>query len=142
MPCRSTPSCRHRASPPKRSRVIAANNVINAIFMIAATVSSVLLLQFMSQRGLFLALALANAVAALLICSLLPQELTAYLMRQLFRLLYRVEVKGLENFAAAGRRAVIVANHTSMLDGPLLSAFLPERCGFAINTHVARRWWT
>ncbi|MGQ0483762.1 MAG: acyl-[ACP]--phospholipid O-acyltransferase [Hyphomicrobiales bacterium] len=131
----------HRASPPKRSRVIAANNVINAVFMIAATVASVALLEFMSQRGLFLALALANAVAALLICSLLPQELTAYMARRLFRLLYRVEVKGLEHFAAAGRKAVIVANHTSMLDGPLLSAFLPERCGFAINTHVARRWW-
>ncbi len=131
----------HRASPPKRSRVIAANNVINAVFMIAATLMSVLLLQVMSQRGQFLALALANAVAAILICSLLPQELTAYVTRRLFRLFFRVEVRGLENFTAAGRKAVIVANHTSMLDGPLLSAFLPERCGFAINTHVAKRWW-
>jgi len=131
----------NRASPPKRSRVIAANNVMNAVFMIAATVLSVLLLTFMSQRGLFLTLALANAVAALLICRLLPQELVANLLRQVFRLLYRVEVRGLENFAAAGRRAVIVANHTSILDGPLLSAFLPERCGFAINTHMGQKWW-
>ncbi len=38
-------------------------------------------------------------------------------------------------------RAVIVANHTSLLDGPLLSAFLPERCHFAINTNMAQRWW-
>jgi len=131
----------NRASPPKRSRVIAANNVVNAVFMIAATLSSVVLLQFLSARGLFLCLGLANAVAAILICRLLPQELVANLLRQVFRLLYLVEVKGLENFAAAGRRAVIVANHTSMLDGPLLSAFLPERCGFAINTHVAKHWW-
>ena len=36
---------------------------------------------------------------------------------------------------------MIVANHTSMLDGPLLSAYLPERCAFAINTHMAQRWW-
>ncbi len=131
----------HRASPPKRSRVIAANNVINAVFMIAATIMSVLTLQVMSQRSQFLALGLANAVAAVLICSLLPQEFTAYVTRRLFRFLFRVEVRGLENFTAAGRRVVIVANHTSMLDGPLLSAFLPERCGFAINTHVAKRWW-
>ena len=40
-----------RASPPKRSRVIAANNVINAIFMISATVASVILLQFISARA-------------------------------------------------------------------------------------------
>ncbi|MGH6855849.1 MAG: 1-acyl-sn-glycerol-3-phosphate acyltransferase, partial [Aestuariivirga sp.] len=131
----------NRASPPKRSRVIAANNVVNAVFMITATLSSVILLQVLTARGLFLCLGLANAVAAILICRLLPQEFLANVARQLFRLLYRVEVKGFENFAAAGRRAVIVANHTSMLDGPLLAAFLPERCGFAIDTYMARKWW-
>ena len=130
-----------RASPPKRSRVIAANNVINAIFMISATVASVILLQFISARGLFLCLGLANAVAAIWICFLLPQETLANFARQLFRLLYRVEVKGFENYKAAGRKAVIVANHTSFLDGPLLSAFLPDRTTFAINSHVAKRWW-
>ena len=47
----------------------------------------------------------------------------------------------MENFRAAGRKAVIVANHSSYLDGPLLSAFLPERASFAINSHVAKTWW-
>ena len=131
----------HRADPAKRSRVIAANNVINAVFMIAATLISLVLLQAMTSRGLFLCLGLANALAALWICRLLPQELVASISRQIFRVLYRVEVKGEENFRAAGSRAVIIANHTSLLDGPLLSAFLPERCGFAINTHMAKRWW-
>ncbi|HUR42966.1 MAG TPA: acyl-[ACP]--phospholipid O-acyltransferase [Aestuariivirga sp.] len=131
----------NRASPPKRSRVIAANNVVNAIFMITATIMSVLLLQVLTPRGLFLCLGLANAVAAILICRLLPQELVAHLLRLAFRFFYGVEVRGLENFAAAGRRAVIVANHTSLLDGPLLSAFLPERCSFAINTYMAQKWW-
>ncbi len=131
----------HRANPTRRSRVIAANNVMNAIFMIAATLVSIVLLQVMTSRGLFLTLALANLIAAVLICRILPQEFVASIARQLFRLLYRVEVKGLENFNAAGRKAVIIANHTSLLDGPLLSAFLPERASFAINTHVAKRWW-
>ena len=58
-----------------------------------------------------------------------------------FRLLFRVEVTGLEHYKAAGRRAVIVANHTSLLDGPLLSAFLPDRSTFAINSHMAKHWW-
>ena len=130
-----------KASPPKRSRVIAANNVINAIFMISATVASVFLLQIMSARGLFLCLGLANAVAAIWSVVLLPQELTANLARQLFRFLFRVEVRGLEYYKQAGRKAVIVANHTSLLDGPLLSAFLPDRSTFAINSHMAKRWW-
>jgi len=131
----------NRASPPKRARVIAANNLVNAIFMVSATVVSVILLQAMTERGLFLCLALANAAVAVWICRLLPQELIAYLMRLLFAVLYRVDVRGIENYAAAGRKAVIVANHTSFLDGPLLSAYLPERCGFAVNTYMARQWW-
>ena len=94
-----------------------------------------------AMTALFLSLAIANAVAAIWICRLLPQEFIASIGRQIFRLLYRVEVKGMENFRAAGRKAVIVANHTSLLDGPLLSVFLPERASFAINTHVAKTWW-
>jgi acyl-[acyl-carrier-protein]-phospholipid O-acyltransferase / long-chain-fatty-acid--[acyl-carrier-protein] ligase len=131
----------HRSNPTKRSRVIAANNVINAIFMITATLASGVLLQVMTARGLFLCLAIANAFVALWICRLLPQELVAGLARLLFRMLYRVEVRGVENFKAAGRKAVIIANHTSYLDGPVLSAFLPDRASFAINTHVAKKWW-
>jgi len=132
-----------RSSPPKRSRVIAANNILNALFMIAATIFSVLVLEILhlSQRTMFLSLAIANGIAAILICRLLPQELAASIAQWIFKLLYRVEVKGEENFHAAGRKAVIVANHTSYLDGPVLSAFLPERASFAINTHVAENWW-
>jgi acyl-[acyl-carrier-protein]-phospholipid O-acyltransferase / long-chain-fatty-acid--[acyl-carrier-protein] ligase len=131
-----------RSAPQKRARVIAANNIINAIFMTTATVLSFLALgSGLSVRSLFLATGLANAIAAIWICQLLPQELAAYVARRLFRLFYRVEIKGFENFAKAGRKALIVANHTSFLDGPLISAFLPERCHFAINTHMANRWW-
>ena len=130
-----------RSNPTRRARVIAANNVINAVFMIAATLISVVLLQIMTPRGLFLCLAIANGFVAVWICRLLPQEFVASIARQVFRLLYRVEVKGIENFNAVGRKAVIVANHTSFLDGPILSAYLPERCGFAINTNMSKRWW-
>jgi acyl-[acyl-carrier-protein]-phospholipid O-acyltransferase/long-chain-fatty-acid--[acyl-carrier-protein] ligase len=57
------------------------------------------------------------------------------------RLLYRAEISGLEHYAAAGPRALIVVNHTSYLDAPLLFCFLPEPPTFAINTHVAEHWW-
>jgi len=131
-----------RSSPQKRARVIAANNIINAIFMTAATIISVILLGAgLSVRDLFLVVGLANAIAAFWICQLLPQELAAYVARRLFRLLYRVEIKGFDNYIRAGRKVLIIANHTSFLDGPLISAFLPERCHFAINTHIANRWW-
>ncbi len=131
----------HRSNPSKRSRVIAANNVMNAIFMIGSALAAATLLKVMSAQAFFLLLGISNAIASIFIAFLLTQELTASVSRLIFRFFYRVEVKGLANFRAAGRKAVIVANHSSYLDGPLLSAFLPERASFAINTFVAKSWW-
>ncbi len=52
----------------------------------------------------------------------------------MLRLVYRVEVHGLEHAHAAMPRAVIAANHASFLDGLLLGAFLPGRPVFAVDT--------
>lgn len=62
-----------------------------------------------------------------------------FFLRCLLRLLYRVEVTGMEHYHQAGRRVLIVANHTSLLDGILLFAWLPDNLRFAINTQVATR---
>jgi acyl-[acyl-carrier-protein]-phospholipid O-acyltransferase / long-chain-fatty-acid--[acyl-carrier-protein] ligase len=125
-----------------RARTVGANNVVNAIFMIVASgLSGILLAGGVSVNALFLILGLANVVASIYVIHLLPHEALSGLVRSIFRLLYRVEVKGLHNVTVRGRRSLIVANHTSFLDGPLLSAFLPERAGFAINTQMAKKWW-
>lgn len=57
----------------------------------------------------------------------------------IFKLLFRVEVKGLENFKKAGNRSLIICNHTSLLDPLLLAVFMPAKLTFAINTHVSKR---
>lgn len=62
-------------------------------------------------------------------------------LRWLLRLIYQVKVIGMENYAQAGKRVLIVANHTSFLDPLLLGVFLPEDITFAINTQIAQRWW-
>lgn len=62
-------------------------------------------------------------------------------LRTLLKLLYRVEVVGLENYYNAGNRVLIVANHCSFLDPPLLAVFLPDEITFAINTYIAEKWW-
>ena len=60
-------------------------------------------------------------------------------IRLLLRLLYRVEVSGMENYEKAGERVLIISNHTSLLDGILLYAWLPETPVFAINTEIAAK---
>ena len=126
----------------RRARVIAANNIMNAIFMIAATVLSGLLLSVgFSVRGLYLLLGIVNLGVATYLLFKFPHYLLATLTRALCKLLYRVEVHGWDNYYAAGKRALIVPNHTSFLDGPLLSTLLPERAAFAINTYTSKSWW-
>ncbi len=55
--------------------------------------------------------------------------------------MYRVEVKGIENFHRAGKRSVIIANHISYLDPAFLATYLPEEMIFAINTTISRALW-
>jgi len=61
--------------------------------------------------------------------------------RAICRLCYRVEVRGLEHCEQAGPRVLVIANHTSLLDGALLYLYLPKPLTFAINTRIAARWY-
>ena len=131
-----------RGDEAHRSRDIAANNIMNALFMvISALAVTGMLAGGMTVPGVFMTVAIANAGVALYICKLLPDELIKAFLVWLFKLAFRVEVKGLDNWKAVGDKAVIVVNHVSFLDGALLAAFLPEKPLFAINTHIAKRWW-
>lgn len=68
-------------------------------------------------------------------------KLTKSTLRILLRLLFRVEVRGIEHFEKAGDRVLVIANHVSLLDALLLAVFLPGRLGYAIDSTVASRWW-
>lgn len=58
-----------------------------------------------------------------------------------FRLLYRVEVRGLEHYRAAGERAIVVSNHVSLMDAALLATFLPGRPSLAVVEAMRRSLW-
>ncbi len=130
------------SSAEHRARNIAANNILNALFMVLGAGATIVLLALGSSvPDIFLYIAILNAAVAAYICKLLPREVVNAVARWILGLLYRVEVRGEANFRAAGNRVVIVANHTSYLDGALLCAYLPRTPTFAINSHVASKWW-
>ncbi|HED18967.1 MAG TPA: acyl-[ACP]--phospholipid O-acyltransferase, partial [Gammaproteobacteria bacterium] len=62
-------------------------------------------------------------------------------LRWLLKRLYKIEVHGLENLQLAGDRVLVVANHTSFLDAPLLAVFLPGSLTFAISSRIADSRW-
>lgn len=131
-----------RSEESERARAIAANNILNAAFMAAASgIAALLLYVGMDILHLFLVLAVLNTFTALYICRLLPDELLRGVLATVLRFLYGVEVRGLENLKAAGDRVVVVANHVSFLDPLLVAVFIPRRLVFAINTFIARLWW-
>lgn len=132
----------HRTEETHRARVIASNNVMNALFMVIASLAIMFMLKIgFSVPAVFLTLAIINGAVAIYICKLLPNVLLRGFFRWLLTSLYRVKVKGLENYHHAGERVVILANHTSFIDALLLSVFLPDKLTFAINTHTAKNGW-
>lgn len=125
-----------------RARIIASNNVLNALFMVGSALGTLFMLnQAFTIPEVFLTIALLNAVVAVYICQLLPAALMRSVMRLIFTACYGVTLRGLEHYQKAGERVLLVANHTSFLDAALIAAFLPDRITFAVNTHIARKWW-
>lgn len=125
-----------------RSRVIATNNIINALFMVIGSgICALLLSKGVAISGIFVVLAIANAVVTVYICGLLPEHLVRALAKKIVNMIYKVEIRGAENLEKLKGKTVIIANHTSFLDAILLWVYLPENVFYAINTYVAKVWW-
>lgn len=125
-----------------RSRMIAANNVVNAITSVVAIgmVAAALALGADSVAVLT-GLAVLNLAVSAYISLLLPNELFAAGLRTALRLFYRIEVRGLEHYEKVGPRAVICPTHQSFLDAVALGAFLPSETTYAMSTTVSKIWW-
>ena len=114
-----------RSEPSHRSRVIAGNNIINALFMVVAAALAIAC----SSSGLtipqlFLVTALLNAAVAIYIYTLVPEFLMRFLVWLLVHTVYRLEKHGLENVPEQGP-AVLVCNHVSFVDALVIAARVP-----------------
>ncbi|TQV81594.1 acyl-[ACP]--phospholipid O-acyltransferase [Denitrobaculum tricleocarpae] len=131
-----------RSEDAHRSRNIAANNIMNALFIVvAALLAAGAFAIGASVIEVFVAIAIGSVIAAVYICKLLPQELFKTSAAAILRVLFKVRLRDVENLQRVGDKAVIVANHVSYLDGLLLAAFLPGDLVFAVDTAQAKKWW-
>jgi acyl-[acyl-carrier-protein]-phospholipid O-acyltransferase/long-chain-fatty-acid--[acyl-carrier-protein] ligase len=135
-------------SPAYRSRVIAANNLINSFFMAGSTgILSFLFYMDFSIPSVILMVSMLNVVVAIYIyqfipnSKVIPMRLWRAIFRVFFDIMYKIEVKGLENYKKAGKRTVIIANHLSYIDPALIATYIPENMQFAINTTISKEWW-
>jgi acyl-[acyl-carrier-protein]-phospholipid O-acyltransferase/long-chain-fatty-acid--[acyl-carrier-protein] ligase len=126
----------------ERSRIIAANNIVNAIIaVIVMGVVATLAAYGVSIPGVIAVMGFATLLVALVSCYLLPETVIKRSIRAILKALYRIELHGAENMPKPGERAVVVVNHVSWLDGLLLAVFLPGKPVFAVHTAVTKRWW-
>lgn len=131
-----------RAREELRARTIAASNIFDAAAMVASSVTAVVLIGIgFSIPMIWLLVALANLIAIPVIITLIPQTVLKQIFQRLLRACFDVKVSGIENLEKAGPRAVIIANHVSLLDGLLLATFLPGKPLFAVNSIIAEKWW-
>ena len=125
-----------RSDPAYRSRIIAANNILNALFMVAsAGIALGLLKAGLSIPALFLATGLMNAVVALYIYSLVPEFLMRFLAWLLIHSVYRVDKQGLEQVPEKGA-CVIVCNHVSFVDAIVIAACVRRPVRFVMDHRI------
>ena len=125
-----------RAPPTHRARIIAANNILNALFMIASSVIvGVLLKAGATIPQIFLFVAVANAVVASYIFLLVPEYVLRFVSWIMSALMYRFSVQGEENIPTDGP-AILVCNHVSFIDAVLLMAASPRPVCFMMDHRI------
>jgi 1-acyl-sn-glycerol-3-phosphate acyltransferase len=111
-----------RSERSHHSRIIAGNNLLNSVFLVAAALLGAGFLQLgATVPQLFLLTALLNAAVAAYIYLQVPEFLMRFLAWLLIHTVYRVEKSGLENIPEEGP-AVLVCNHVSFVDAVVIMA--------------------
>ena len=125
-----------RSQPTHRARIIAANNILNALFMIVSSIGVGLLLSAgFSVPQVFGLVGLLNAVVAVYIFLVVPEYLLRFVAFILTRTLYRFKVQGDEHVPTAGA-AILVCNHVSCIDAVLLMAASPRPIRFIMDHRI------
>ena len=125
-----------RSQPTHRARIIAANNILNALFMIASSViAGALLGAGFTVPQIFLFTGLANAVGAFYIFMLVPGYLLRFVAWVVSRFVYRFKVQGDENLPTTGA-AILACNHVSFVDAVLLMAASPRPIYFVMDHRI------
>jgi len=125
-----------RSQPSHRARIIAANNILNALFMIASSIIVGILLKLgLTVPQVFLVVGLLNAVVAFYIFMLVPEYLLRFVAFLTARIVYRFKVKGDKNIPAEGA-AILVCNHVSFIDPVLLMAASPRPIRFIMDHEI------
>ncbi len=125
-----------RSEEAHRSRIIAGNNILNALFMVVAAAAAIALLKAgLTIAQLFLVAGLMNAAVALFIYRLVPEFLLRFIVWILIHSVYRLDKRGLENIPDKGP-ALLVCNHVSFVDALVIMAACRRPIRFVMDHSI------
>lgn len=125
-----------RSEPDFRARIIAANNILNALFMVVGALGAAALLGAgVSIPVLFLIAAVLNAAVAIYIYGLVPEFLLRFVAWLMVKAIYRLRVSGLTHIPLDGP-AVLVANHVSFADAVVIMGASPRPVRFVMDHRI------
>jgi 1-acyl-sn-glycerol-3-phosphate acyltransferase len=127
-----------RSASSYRARIIAANNILNALFMIV----SALMAMALTRAGftidqLYLVTGILNALVAVYLYTLLPEFLIRFVMWLLLHTIYRIEVEGADRIPDEGP-CVLVCNHVSFADAVVIGASIRRPVRFVMDHRIFR----
>jgi 1-acyl-sn-glycerol-3-phosphate acyltransferase len=127
-----------RSKATHRARIIAANNILNALFMIASALMGVALgAAGVGIPGLFLITGLLNIAIAVYIYSLVPEFMLRFIAWVLVHTFYRIRLVNTQHIPHEGA-AVLVCNHVSFVDAVVIMAESPRPIRFVMDHRIFR----
>lgn len=128
-----------RSAPQRQARIISANNILNALFMIAASLLALGLLRLgLRCEQLVLVCALLNAVVGLWVWRAVPEFVWRFLSWMLVHTAWRLDIQGREHIPMQGA-ALVCPNHVSYVDALVVSALSPRPMRFVMDVGMFRR---
>ncbi|NWA29127.1 MFS transporter [Pseudomonas gingeri] len=128
-----------RTAENERARVIAANNILNALFMVVSAIVSILLLSVakLSIPELFLVVSVMNIAVNTYIFKIVPEFSMRFMIWLLSHSMYRVEHRNLELIPDEGP-ALLVCNHVSFVDALLIGGAVRRPIRFVMYYKIYR----
>ena len=125
-----------RAQKTHVARIVAANNILNALFIVVASIAAAALLgSGLTIPELFLVAALMNAAVAAYIYLLVPEFLLRFIAWVVVHVLYRVRSIGKDRLPEAGP-VVLVCNHVSFVDAIVIMGESPRPIRFVMDHRI------
>ena len=126
-----------RTSENERARVIAANNILNALLMVLSAITAIVLLTVaeLSIPQLFLVISLMNVAVSVYIYSIVPEFGMRFLIWLLGHSLYRVRHENLDAIPEEGA-CLLVCNHVSFVDAMLIGGAVRRPVRFVMYYRI------